>query len=377
MTSFGRRSLRSRLTPVISNATAAAFRPFLMQTAACAQSRPLTDYEIEFTLSEPSPGAVATVSRLDGDHVVLGASGKMGVTLAAMTRRALDAAGRKSVRVFGVSRFRDAGARALLERFGVEPVACDLGNFDAVMRLPAASNVQYLAGQKFGTSEAPEDTWIENTVVPSHVARRFRTSRIIVFSTGCVYPLAPAAGPGSGEDDGPGFVGEYATTCIGRERVFTHYSKCHGTPALLFRLNYSVEFRYGVLADIGSAVLAGRPLDLGMGAMNVIWQRDACARAIQCLEHTASPPRKLNVSGDKITTRLVAEKFGAIFGRAPVFTGAPQATAWHTNPAESYRLFGRPETSLDAMVAAVAAHLQGGGRMLGKPTHFEVRDGTF
>lgn len=337
----------------------------------------MNDYEIEFTLSEPTPGAIAAVARLDGDHLVLGASGKMGVTLAAMTRRALDAAGKKTTRVFGAARFRDAAARALLQRFGIEPVACDLGDFDTVTRLPAAPNVQYLAGHKFGTSDAPEETWIENTVVPSHVARRFSASRIVVFSTGCVYPLAPIAGPGSSEDTGPGFLGEYATTCIGRERVFTYYSKRHGTPALCFRLNYSVEYRYGVLVDIGSAVLAGRPVDLAVGAINVIWQRDACARAIQCLLHTDSPPKKLNVTGDKISTRLVAEKFGAIFGRAPVFTGSPQATAWHVDPAESYRLFGRPETSLDAMVAAVAAHLQGGGRMLDKPTHFEVRDGTF
>jgi nucleoside-diphosphate-sugar epimerase len=339
--------------------------------------RPATDLEIERTLSAPTAGAVAAVAQLEGDHMVLGASGKMGVTLAAMTRRALDAAGKKGTRVLGVARFRDAGARALLESFGVEPVACDLGDPEAVMRLPAAAHVQYLAGQKFGTSDAPEETWIENTIVPAHVARRFRDSRIVVFSTGCVYPLAPAAGPGSGEGSALGFLGEYATTCIGRERVFTHYSKRHGTRALLFRLNYSVEQRYGVLVDIGSAVLAGRPLDLAMGAINVIWQRDACARAIQCLLHTASPPKPLNVTGDKLSIRPVAEKFGALFGRPPVFTGAPQPTAWHIDPSESYRLFGRPETDLDTMIAAVAAHLRAGGRLLGKPTHFEVRDGTF
>lgn len=340
-------------------------------------TRPATDREIEDRLSEPTPGAVAAVARLDGDHVVLGASGKMGVTLAAMTRRALDAAGKKSTRVHGVARFRDAGARALLESFRVEPIACDLTDYDAVMRLPAAANVQYLAGQKFGTADAPEETWIENTVVPSHVARRFRDSRIVVFSTGCVYPLSPTAGPGAGEGSPLGFLGEYATTCIGRERVFTHYSKIHGTRALMFRLNYSVEQRYGVLVDIGQAVFAGRPLDLAMGAINVIWQRDACARAVESLLHVATPPKKLNVTGDKITVRSVAEKFGAIFGRAPIFIGTPQPTAWHIDPAESFRLFGPPLTGLDAMIEAVAAHLRHGGRLLGKPTHFEVRDGTF
>src|ERR1700678_3251552 len=166
----------------------------------------------------------------------------MGVTLAAMTRRALDAAGKPGTRVVGVARFRDAGSRTALEAFGVETVPCDLLDYDAVMRLPSASNVQYLSGQKFGTEGAPDETWIQNTVVPSNVARRFRDSRIIVFSTGCVYPLSAIDGPGANEDSPLGFLGEYATTCIGRERVFTFYSREFGTKALLFRLNYSVEF---------------------------------------------------------------------------------------------------------------------------------------
>jgi hypothetical protein len=196
-----------------------------------------SDRAIEEALSAPTPGAIAAVRQLDGDHLVLGASGKMGVTQAAMLRRALDAAGKRTTRVLGVARFRDATARATLEHFGVVPVACDLSDSDAVARLPDAANIQYLAGQKFGTDSAPEETWIENTVVPSHVARRFNTSRIIVYSTGCVYPLSPIGEPGANESSNLGFLGEYATTCIGRERVFTHYSKHHGTRALLFRLN--------------------------------------------------------------------------------------------------------------------------------------------
>jgi nucleoside-diphosphate-sugar epimerase len=339
---------------------------------------PWNDREIEEALSEPTPGAVDAVGRLDGDHIVLGASGKMGVTLAAMIRRSLDAAGKKQARVIGVARFRDAGSRATLESFGVETHACDLGDYEAVLKIPSAANVQYLSGQKFGTDSAPDDTWIQNTVVPSHVARRFRDSRIVVFSTGCVYPLSPSDGTGANEDSPLGFIGEYATTCIGRERVFTHYSRKFGTKMLLFRLNYSVEFRYGVLADIAQRVLRGEPVDVSVSVANVIWQRDACARAVQSLLHVESPPKRLNVTGaGKIDLRLLAEKFGAAFGRKPVFRGKPLDKAWHSDSSLSLRLFGPTLVPLDTMIEGVAAYLSADGRLLGKPTHYEVLDGHF
>jgi|ERR1017187_7826319 nucleoside-diphosphate-sugar epimerase len=343
-----------------------------------SEDGPWNDREIEQALSEPTPGAIDAVRRLDGDHVVLGASGKMGVTLAAMIRRSLDAAGKKGTRVIGVARFRDTGSRATLDAFGIETVACDLGDYDAVMKLPFAANVQYLSGQKFGTDSAPDDTWIQNTVVPSHVARRFRDSRIVVFSTGCVYPLSLSEGTGADEDSPLGFLGEYATTCIGRERVFTHYSRKFGTKMLLFRLNYSVEFRYGVLTDIAHRVLHGEPVDLNVSVANMIWQRDACARAVQSLLHVESPPKRLNVTGaGKIDLRLVAEKFGAAFGRKPVFRGKPQPLAWHSDSSLSLRLFGPAEVPLDTMIEGVAAYLAADGRLLGKPTHYEVLDGRF
>jgi nucleoside-diphosphate-sugar epimerase len=336
------------------------------------------DYEIERALSEPTPGAIAAVKQLEGDHVVLGASGKMGVTLAAMTRRALDAAGKKDARVYGVARFRAAGPKAVLAGFGVEPITCDLGDFDAVMKLPLAANVQYLSGQKFGTESAPEGTWHQNTVVPSHVARRFRQSRIVAFSTGCVYPLSPSEGPGANEENPLGFLGEYATTCIGRERIFTYYSKEFGTKVLLFRLNYSVEFRYGVLADIGLRVLRDEPVDVTVPVANVIWQRDACARAIQSLLHVASPPTLLNVTGaEKIDVRDVAEIFGSLFGRKPTFRGNTQSSAWHVDSTRSFELFGPNLTPLRQMIEGVAAYLSAEGRLLGKPTNFQVLDGRF
>jgi nucleoside-diphosphate-sugar epimerase len=340
--------------------------------------RPWSDREIEQALSEPTPGSVDAVKRLDGDYVVLGASGKMGVTLSAMIRRALDIAGKKKTRVIGVARFRDAGSRAALEAFGIEAVQCDLGEYEAVSRLPAALNVLYLSGQKFGTDSAPEDTWVQNTVVPSHVARRYRQSRIVVFSTGCVYPYAPVEGPGANEDSPLGFLGEYATTCIGRERVFTYYSRRFGTKILLFRLSYSVEFRYGVLVDIGHRVLRGEAVDLSVPVANIIWQRDACARAVQSLLHVASPPMRLNVTGaEKTDLRLAAEKFGSAFGRRPIFSGKPNPSAWLFDSSRSLELFGPCLVPLDTMIDGVAAYLAANGRLLGKPTHFEVLDGKF
>ncbi len=278
----------------------------------------------------------------------------------------------------GVARFRDANSLSALQYFGVEPIPCDLADYDSVAKLPTAANVQYLSGQKFGTESAPEDTWLQNTVVPSHVARRYRDSRIVVFSTGCVYPFSPAEGPGANEDTPLGFLGEYATTCIGRERIFTHYSKKFGTKMLLFRLNYSVEFRYGVLADIGQRVLQGSPVDLNVSVANVIWQRDACARALQSLLHVESPPKRLNVTGgERVEVRAVAEKFGAYFGKKPQFTGKPQPSVWLIDSRQSASLFGPFEVNLDTMIAGVASYLAANGRLLGKPTHFEVVDGRF
>jgi nucleoside-diphosphate-sugar epimerase len=329
-------------------------------------------------LSEPTAGAVDAVRALEGDFMVLGVGGKMGTSLAVMIRRALDAAGRRSTKVLGVSRFSRPEAKLALEKFGVVPVSCDLADYQAVMALPEAANVQYLAGQKFGTDSAPDETWIQNTIVPSHVARRFRSSRIVVFSTGCVYPFSAVEGPGASEATPLAFLGEYASTCVGRERVFTHYSRRYGTKALLFRLNYSVELRYGVLVDIGQKVFAGEPVDVTMNLFNWIWQREACARAIQCLLHVSSPPKPLNVTGaEKVTIKDVAERFGRRFGRAPVLVGTPGPVCWHSDASESLRLFGPTEFTLDEMIGMIADHLREGGRLLGKPTHFESRDGKF
>ena len=340
-------------------------------------TKPRDDHEIEQLLSEPTAGAIEAVKKLEGHYMVLGVGGKMGTSTAVMLRRALDAAGKKA-KVYGVSRFSRPEAKAELEQSGVLAVSCDLADPEQVAKLPEVANVEYLAGQKFGTDSAPDETWIQNTVVPSLVARKFRASRIVVFSTGCVYPFTSTDGRGATEATPLAFMGEYASTCVGRERVFTHYSRKYGTKQLMYRLNYSVELRYGVLVDIGQRVLAGEPVDITMGVFNLIWQGDAVARAIQCLLHVSSPPKLLNVTGaEKIPLSDVAERFGKIFGKKPILKGMPAREAWHSDASESIRLFGPTTKSLDEMIAMVAEHLLAGGKLLGKPTHFETRDGKF
>lgn len=339
---------------------------------------PSTDHEIELLLSTPTSGVTEAVASLPGDFMVLGVGGKMGTTTALMLRRALDAVGRKSTTITGVSRFSRAEARAGLESAGVRTLTCDLADAKQVSKLPTPINALFLAGQKFGTDDSPELTWIQNTVVPALVAQHFRDSRIVVFSTGCVYPFVPTTGPGATEQEPVAFIGEYASTCVGRERVFTHFSKQFGTPQLMYRLNYAVELRYGVLVDIALKVKQGTPVDLTTGWLNCIWQGDACARAIQALAHTASPPRILNITGtDKLRIRTLAEQFGRRFERPPVFSGQETPTAWLSDASESIRLFGQPEMSVEKMIDLIAGYVGHGGRLLEKPTHFETRSGKF
>lgn len=308
-----------------------------------------------------------------GDAIVLGAGGKMGVHLAMMLRLGLGG------RVFAASRFSDLGARDRLEKAGVGTIACDLGDRAALAKLPDAPYVFFLAGQKFGTSGAPEMTWAMNVLVPALVAERYCGSSILAFSTGCVYPFVRTDGGGSHEEDpiGPP-PGEYAWSCVGRERMFGHGSSLHGTRVALFRLNYSVEFRYGVLVDIAQKILAGAPVDVTMGHVNIIWQRDAVARAIQAIGLASSPAGIINVTGPEVLrVRDLAEKIGRRLGRQPIFTGAESPTAWLSNASRSVALWGPPETPVDDMIEWIASWLEIGGGTLGKPTHFEARDGKY
>lgn len=334
--------------------------------------------QLEEQLSAPTPGVLEKLSSLPGDVMVLGAAGKMGPTLTRMVRRALDQLGQHKRRVFAASRFSSSAVESDLRSIGVETIRCNLLDRAAVQALPDVPNVIYMAGQKFGTAEAPELTWAMNTLVPALVAERYAASRIVVFSTACVYPLVSVDGPGSSEDDPLGPPGEYANSCVGRERVFTHFAKQYGTRALFYRLSYAIDLRHGVLRDVADKVQRGEVVDVTMGAANVIWQRDANARAIQCLAHTASPPLALNVTGlERVSVRSLAHRFGDLLGRQPFITGNEGPTAWLFDARRSYDLFGPPTVSLDEIIEATANWVRLGGASLGKPTHFEVRDGRF
>jgi nucleoside-diphosphate-sugar epimerase len=329
-------------------------------------------------LSRPDDAVLETLRRTPGDFLVAGAGGKMGSTVCLMLRRALNAIGRTGSAVCAVSRFSDHRPRLLMEESGVKTIACDLLCRRSLELLPEVASVIFMAGQKFGTSGSPEQTWAVNALLPALVAERFARSRMVVFSTGCVYPLTVVAGSGSVEEDPLLPPGEYAASCVGRERIIGYYSQLNRMPALMFRLCYSVELRYGVLADIAHRVFAGVPVDLQMGWVQVIWQRDAVARAIRSFDLVSCPPVALNVTGPRrLSVRWLAEQFGARFGRKPLFSGEESATAWLWNAAKATEVFGAPETSLDQMLDAVASWILAGGESLGKPTHFEVQDGNY
>jgi len=333
--------------------------------------------QIDDFLSEPTIGVVETLQEHPGDVMVLGAGGKMGATTALMVAKGLAAVGRGD-RVVAVSRYSDESVRRLFEARGISTIAVDLLNRDAVARLPDSPNVLFLAGQKFGTSGCPEKTWAMNTIVPINVAERYAGARIVVFSSGCAYPFVPLKGGGSVESDALIQTGDYPNSVIARERIFEFYSKQNGTKVVLFRLNYAIDLRYGVLVDVAGKVKAGKPVDVTMGHVNVIWQGDACARAIQSLALARSPALPLNVTGPEVVSvRSLAERFGRLFNKEPIITGTEEDSAWLNNAGESFRLFGYPTVTLDQMVVWTSEWIVRGGTTLGKPTNFEVRDGAF
>ncbi len=338
---------------------------------------PRSEEELEGRLSRPDEGVLDALRRAPGDVLVLGAGGKMGPSLARMARRAADALG-DGRRVVAVSRFSSADAERSLRDVGVETLRADLGDEGALAALPDAPNVVYMAGQKFGTADRPSRTWAMNVVVPARVAERFAGARIAAFSTGNVYPLTPAASAGASEDHALTPVGEYANSCVGRERVMEDVSLRLGTPLALVRLSYAVDLRYGVLVDIASKVAAGEPVDARMGWVNVIWQGDANRWALRCLAHAASPPLAVNVTGpERLRVRDVAERLGALLGRPARVAGDEAPDALLSDTSRARALFGAPEVSADVLVEWVAAWVGGGGRLLGKATHFETRDGRY
>lgn len=337
----------------------------------------LDDKQLEELLSRPTEETVEMFKRLDGDIIFLGIAGKIGPSLANMAKRACEEAGIKK-RIIGVSRFSSEEEKKYIEELGIETFQGDLLEKDFLESLPKVKNVFFLAGMKFGSEDNLSLTWAMNSYLPALIAEHFKASRIVAYSTGCVYPLVPVESGGSQETDMPEPVGEYAQSCLGRERMFQYGSKKYNTPVALIRLNYAVEPRYGVLVDIAAKVKDKLPVDLSMGYFNVIWQGDANDVVLRSLDHTEAPAKVLNISGQEIlSVRNVAEEFGKFFGVKPEFVGEESQTALLSNSTFAYSLFGKPKLPIGKLIQWIGHWMEDDKKTLGKPTHFEVRDGKY
>jgi nucleoside-diphosphate-sugar epimerase len=337
----------------------------------------LDEAELELQLSEPTPAVTAALARLEGDILILGVAGKMGPTLARMAHRALESSG-KTRRVIGVARFSNAAEQEKLQKWGIETIRCDLLDEQSLAKLPDAANIVYMAGMKFGSTGNEPLTWAMNTYLPTLICRRYPRSRIAAFSTGNVYGLAPLSQGGSVETDALNPTGEYAFSCLGRERMFEYFSRSQGTPAAILRLNYACELRYGVLVDLAQKVWNNVPVDLAMGNFNVIWQGDANAVALAALAHCASPAFVLNIAGPELlSVRQVCRRLGEIMQRPVTFSGTEAPDALLNNAQLSHRMFGYPRIGVTKMLEWVAQWIMRGGKTLNKPTHFEARSGKF
>ena len=325
----------------------------------------------------PSAALIEDIKKIEGDILILGAGGKIGPSIARLAKQAIDDAG-LDTRVIGVSRFSEPGLTAELNAEGIETIVADILEDHQLQALPEVENVLYLAGTKFGTSGNEPYTWAMNTYLPGRVAEKFRNSKIVVYSTGNVYPFTTVASGGATEELRADPVGEYGQSCLGRERMFQHFSSIYGTKLLIYRLNYAIDFKYGVLLEVAKSVLAGKAIDLSTGHVNVIWQGDANEMAIRSLLHCEAPSKILNITGpETVSLRWLAGEFGRIFNTVPKFVNEEQPSALLSNAAESFRLFGYPHTTLKQMIGITAQWLLEGGKTINKPTHFQERKGQF
>lgn len=328
-------------------------------------------------LTTPSSRLIEDMKHLDGDLVIIGAGGKMGPTLTLLAANALRLAG--SVHhVTAVSRFTDPLVTALLKDNGISILSADLLSPGTAETLPDARYVIYMAGRKFGTAGQEPFTWAMNAILPESVAKRYHNSHIVVFSSGNIYPMVPISSGGATEETPPSPIGEYGMSCLARERIFEYASLTRGTPVLLYRLNYAVDLRYGVLHDLAVKILEKKPISLSTPCFNIIWQGDANEIALRSLFHCTSPAAKLNVTGpETVSTEYAARKLGARLGTAPLFTGEPEVSAYLNNAGKAAALFGYPNVCTEELLQWQAEWLLSGGRSLGKATHFEERNGIY
>jgi nucleoside-diphosphate-sugar epimerase len=324
-------------------------------------------------LCRPSQALIDDLGKVEGDVMILGVAGKMGPTLAGLAKASMP-----DRRIIGVARFSDPLVKAWLQARGIETINCDLLDETAIGALPKAPNIIFMAGRKFGAEGDLSLTWAMNAHVPALVAQAFQRARIVAFSTGCVYPFVPVNGKGANEDLPPNPPGEYAQSCVGRERMFEYFSRKFATPGRLFRLNYAIDMRYGVLHDIATKLLQGKPIDVGLGHVNFIWQGDAAAQALRCLAYCDTPTSPINVSGHKIlAVRDLAAKLGVRLDRTPIIVGTEQPTAWLTDTSQAVNLFGLPIVDTEQLIAWTADWVGRSMPSLGKPTKYEVRDGRY
>jgi len=334
-------------------------------------------HELDQYMTTPTASLIEMMKNISGDFLILGAGGKMGVSLAVLAKRSADAAGAKK-RVIAVSRFSDAAAREQLTRAGVETISCDLMNESDILDLPDAENVVYMVGMKFGSTGREAETWAVNAYLPGLIARRLKDARFAVFSSGNVYPLTSVKSGGCRETDRVGPIGEYAQSVLGRERIFEHFSRRYQIPGTIIRLNYAIDLRYGVLHDVAKRVFGKQPVNLAMGYVNVIWQGDANSIALRSLEFAEAPPFVLNVTGPEIVSiRTLAERFGELFKIKPVYEGTEAETALLSDASLCSELLGGPSVQLEEMIGWTAFWVQERLPDLAKPTHFETRDGKF
>src|SRR5688572_8828251 len=336
-----------------------------------------SDAALEELLSRPTAAVVEAMRGVGDGLLILGAGGKMGPSLARLARRASREAG-VECRVVAVARFTTPGLEQALRADGIETIRCDLFDAAQVAALPDLPHLVFMAGQKFGTSDNAPQTWAVNAYLPGVIATRFPSARLVAYSTGNVYPLSDARGEGPVETDPVGPVGEYAQSALARERVLEFFSRTQPTRMAILRLNYAIEPRYGVLRDLADRIVAGQPIDLMMGRVNLIWQRDANAIALRAFAHCGSPPLVLNLTGRPAHgVRWLAEELGRRLGVEPRFTGEEAETALLSDPSRCEALFGPPAMGISGMLDLVAEWVAQGGRSLGRPTHYENRQGKF